>query len=145
MSWFDIGSRWILPFILVVCGCLPNDAQCQIYEGKTLTTDSTTYANVYVKTIHSDSLSSTYAIWVKQGVRSHMHERHTEVITVLQGKAEMVVGDEKQTIKKGDVVIIPMGTAHSVVTTSRKPLLVISIQAPQFLGKDRIWIKDNNE
>jgi mannose-6-phosphate isomerase-like protein (cupin superfamily) len=113
----------------------------QIYDGKKLIPDSTTYENVYVKPLYSDSLSSTYAIWVKKAVKSHKHVKHTEVVTVLQGKGVMTVGGQERKIKKGDVVIIPKGTPHAVITTSRKPLLVISVQAPRFKGKDRIWIK----
>ncbi len=134
MKYLTIVLLSITPFLF-------QKAHGQVYEGVRLTPDSSTYANVYVKPMYSDSLSSTYAIWVKNAVKSHMHVKHTEVVTVLQGKGTMTIGGQEQKIKKGDVVIIPKGTAHSVITTSRKPLLVISVQAPQFKGKDRVWIK----
>jgi len=133
--------KYLTIVLLSITPFLFQKAHGQVYEGVRLTPDSSTYANVYVKPMYSDSLSSTYAIWVKNAVKSHMHVKHTEVVTVLQGKGTMTIGGQEQKIKKGDVVIIPKGTAHSVITTSRKPLLVISVQAPQFKGKDRVWIK----
>ena len=102
--------------------------------------DSNSFDNVYVKKIAEDSLQSTFIIWVKNGVPSHYHAHHTEILHVLAGKGEMTVGDETFTIRKGDYFIIPMGISHSVITTSRKALKVISVQSPKFDG-DRIWIK----
>ena len=82
-------------------------------------------------------------IWVKKSVRPHYHAEHTETVSVLKGKGIMQLGDSSFKIKKGTVVVIPKGTIHSVRVTSRKPLLVLSVQAPEFKGKDRIFV--NNE
>jgi mannose-6-phosphate isomerase-like protein (cupin superfamily) len=53
----------------------------------------------------------------------------------------MVLGDSTFTIKRGDVVFIPKGTAHKVVTLSKEPLKVISIQSPYFDGSDRLMLE----
>lgn len=134
--------RSVFSIVVVLVLTFANSvANGQIYDGEKLEPDSTTFENIYVKPIYSDSLSSTYAIWIKKSVKAHKHERHTEVVTVLQGKGVMTLdGEEDRKIKKGDVIVIPKGTSHAVVTTSRKALLVISVQAPQFLGKDRVWL-----
>ncbi len=115
-------------------------SNAQVVINKDLRPDSASYSNIYVKTLHSDEKSSVYAIWVKEGVKLHKHEHHTEVITVLAGKGLMAVGESERKIRKGDVVIIPFGTPHEVRTTSRKPLKVISTQSPVFTGADRIWL-----
>lgn len=112
----------------------------QTIKANALKPDSTNFENIYVKKLHTDSLSSTFAIWVKNEVKPHKHEHHSEVVSVIEGKGEMTVGGETSIIKKGDIVIIPKGTVHSVVTTSKKPLLVISVQSPKFVGKDRVWV-----
>ena len=132
--------KYIFTFLFV--GAFMGLASGQTYKGKAITPDSSTYENIYVKKIYSDEHSSTFAIWVKSGVKKHRHNHHTEVITVLQGKAEMYLGDTKSIIEKGDVVIIPQGTIHSVKTLSMEPLCVISVQSPKFEGKDREWIED---
>jgi mannose-6-phosphate isomerase-like protein (cupin superfamily) len=52
----------------------------------------------------------------------------------------MTLGEDTFKIKKGDFFIIPQGMPHSVKTTSKKPLKAISIQAPKFEGKDRVFL-----
>jgi mannose-6-phosphate isomerase-like protein (cupin superfamily) len=51
----------------------------------------------------------------------------------------MMLEEKKFEIKHGDVIFIPKNTFHSVKTTSKEPLKVISIQAPYFDGKDRVF------
>lgn len=101
--------------------------------------DSTNYPNVYVKTISNDSVQSTFIIWVKQSVQPHYHAHHTEYVQVLSGKGRMTLDSTSFSIRKGDVILIPMGTVHSVKTTSRHALKVISVQAPHFDG-DRVLV-----
>jgi mannose-6-phosphate isomerase-like protein (cupin superfamily) len=118
------------------------NAVAQISINKDLQPDSTSYTNVYVKHMHSDDKASVFVIWIKKEVKSHKHEHHTEVVTVMQGRGKMKLGEDVRKIRKGDVIIIPMNTPHSVITSSRKPLKVISVQTPIFKGADRIWIED---
>ena len=129
-------------FIIFIFGfvVISSASYGQTIHAKTLKPDSTNFENVYVQKIHSDSLSSTFAIWVKNEVKPHKHQYHSEVVSVIQGKGLMTVAGITKPIRKGDVIIIPQGTVHSVVTKSKKPLLVISVQSPKFVGKDRIWV-----
>lgn len=99
------------------------------------------FENIYSKKIADDSLQTSFVIWIEENVRNHYHKEHTENILVLEGKADMTIGDKKLTIKKGDYLNIPKGTPHAVTKVySRKPLKVLSIQSPQFDGTDRILI-----
>ena len=99
--------------------------------------------NITVKKIASDKNSSTFMIFIRDSVAAHYHESHTESLIILAGHASMRLGDKSIQIKKGDFLNIPEKTIHSVQVTSKTPLKVISIQAPEFLGKDRHYIKDN--
>lgn len=96
--------------------------------------------NLVVEALYTDAATSSFSIHIRDAVPLHQHEWHTEQIWVLQGKAIMTLGDKTFPIRKGDYVIIPMQMAHAVKVTSRKPLQVISIQAPEFKGEDRIWL-----
>ncbi|MGD1844350.1 MAG: cupin domain-containing protein [Salibacteraceae bacterium] len=98
------------------------------------------YENVSVKKLTSDARSTSFVIWVKQGVKAHYHEEHSETIYVIEGTAEMTMGDQTFTIKAGDYIHIPKGTVQSVKVTSPTPIKVLSVQAPEFLGKDRIFV-----
>ena len=98
-----------------------------------------------VMTCFHDSLQSSFRITVPIKVASHYHLFHTENIFVIQGKAEMLLGNEKLIIRKGNHITIPKGTIHAVLKVkSKKPLVVISVQAPFFDGTDRILVNPNN-
>tara|TARA_R110001592_G_scaffold45282_1_gene144867 strand:+ start:4078 stop:4497 length:420 start_codon:yes stop_codon:yes gene_type:complete len=101
------------------------------------------YDNILVKDLYSDAKASYFVIWVKKDVKSHKHLKHTESIIVLDGEGEMTVGKKKFDIQQGDHFTIPENTFHSVKVTSTNPLKIVSVQAPEFLGKDRIF-EDKN-
>lgn len=100
-----------------------------------------TYENIYVRTLYVDSADvSSYVIFIKKEVKTHKHVSHAEHVVVLEGVGMITLGDQKFKIKKGDVIFIPKGTYHSVTSISKKSALkVLSLQAPFFDGKDRVF------
>ena len=99
-------------------------------------------SNLQVVTLQSDENSSSFAILIRESVKPHYHKEHTESIMVLDGSAEMQFGDSTIQVQAGDFLVIPPGTVHSVqVTSSDRPLKVISVQAPQFNGDDRVFVE----
>lgn len=96
----------------------------------------------YTKKLFADSLASSFYIVVRNEVKAHKHLYHSEHVLVINGKGQMSLGDKLIKIKKGDLIFIPKNTIHSVKTTSKQPLEVVSIQAPFFDGKDRISIEE---
>ena len=99
------------------------------------------YDNIYSRTIASDSLSSSFVIFIKKEVKKHKHATHTENVYILDGEGEMMLGDKSFTVKKGDIVFIPKNTVHSLKVVSAIPMKVISVQSPNFDGKDRIFVE----
>lgn len=53
----------------------------------------------------------------------------------------MKLGDKEFEIRQGRLVFIPKGTVHSAKATSKELLKVLSIQAPNFDGKDRVAVE----
>lgn len=100
------------------------------------------YSNVHVAPVYDDVNASVYIIHIKKFVPKHVHEFHTEIVTILEGRGRMFMNGDIFKIKKGDQIIIPQGTAHSVIIDSKKPLKVVSIQTPKFYGEDRIFLED---
>ena len=100
------------------------------------------FENIWVKKISDDDEQTSFVIWVKQNVRLHKHEHHSENIYVLGGKGEMTINDEKFVIKKGDYFNIPKNTPHALKVLSSSPVKVLSIQSPKFEGKDRIFLDE---
>lgn len=100
------------------------------------------YENILIKEISKDSLQSNFVIWIKHSVPAHYHHEHTETIYVLEGKGEMSIGATSLVIKPGDFIVIAPNTIHSVTKVKgKKPLKVLSTQAPLFEGNDRIFVK----
>lgn len=100
------------------------------------------YDNVKVQKIYSDKHTSSFVIWIKKGVKAHKHLKHTEQVYILAGKGIMRLNGKTFTVKKGDWIPIPQGSVHAVKVISRRPLQVFSVQTPEFLGKDRVWVKE---
>ena len=97
------------------------------------------FDNIFIEKLSSDSLSSSFVIWVKKMVSSHKHILHTESLYVIEGEGNMIIGEDEFKISAGSYLVIPPSTFHSVQVTSDKPLKVVSVQAPEFLGEDRIF------
>lgn len=52
-------------------------------------------------------------------VPAHVHDASVEILYVVEGRVEMVIGGVKQAAGPGDVVRIPAGVEHSAVATTR--------------------------
>jgi quercetin dioxygenase-like cupin family protein len=100
------------------------------------------YDNIYVQNIDTDSLSTTFAIWVKLKVKMHKHVNHVENVYIIEGNGEFTVSDSTYKVKKGDLIVIPKNTWHGVTISSKNPMKVISVQSPEFKGMDRVFKED---
>jgi len=97
------------------------------------------FENIHVKKISSDSSSSTFAIWIKQKVKLHKHVYHTENVLIDKGFGEFQINDSIYKVAAGDWIVIPNNTWHGVVVNSKSIMKVISVQSPEYFGKDRIF------
>lgn len=102
---------------------------------------SADFDNIHIEKIYTDENSTSFVIWVKKSVKAHYHKNHTESLYVIEGSATMQVGEKEFEIKEGDYFTVPENTHHSVVVKSKIPLKVLSLQAPEFLGEDRYFVK----
>jgi mannose-6-phosphate isomerase-like protein (cupin superfamily) len=96
------------------------------------------WQNVAVEKIADDTLSTTFLIWVREGVKKHFHQTHTEHVSVIEGTGEMTLGDSTFIVKPGDFLLIPKGTPHAVTAIS--PMKVLSIQTPRWISEDRTFL-----
>jgi mannose-6-phosphate isomerase-like protein (cupin superfamily) len=61
----------------------------------------------------------------------HIHVNQDEVLHLLAGELTIVVGDQQDEIRAGDVVFIPRGVAHAYTNLSRTtPAWAIGLHAP---------------
>ena len=128
-------------FVIMLCSQIyaQTDSQLRTIQ------PNTDYENIHVKKLNSDSSQTSFVIWIKKNVKEHYHAFHTENIYVIEGRAKMTLNDSTFIVRKGDYLNIPKESAHSVQKViGRKPLKVLSIQSPEFKGKDRIFINASN-
>jgi len=73
------------------------------------------------------------------GIPLHIHKYHDEIIQLLEGEGEVVIGDEKRNFKKGDVFFVPKGVPHAL----RFGCVILSIYAPAFDtdNPDRVFLE----
>lgn len=128
-------KAWILGCLLMFGGAVYG----QRVNGDALKPEKE-FENILPHSLFSDENATSVLLWIKQGVKPHYHASHSEHVVVLSGKGTMRLGDEMLDIRKGDIIFIPKGTIHSVQVKSRV-LKVISIQAPEFDGSDRIMVE----
>ena len=144
LSWLHNFNRRHLSLRLLTLCCILflgiTHLHAQQVQIDTLQPDAE-YDNVCSKMLYSDSLTTTFVIWIKHRVPLHKHALHTEQVYILSGTGRMQLGDQFFDVKSGDHIFIPMGTPHAVQVTSSTPLQVISIQTPQFDGSDRIKLE----
>lgn len=129
--------RYLIAFIFIVCVAVGTSAQ-NLWNTDTISAPPN-LENIYVKKLGSDSLSTANLIFIKKELKPHHHAAHSEQAYILDGTAEMQLGDKYFTVKKGDIIFIPKGTIHAVKTTSTTPLKVLAIQSPFSDGTDRVW------
>lgn len=120
-------------------GTLINDVRPDTWQSLDTVKAPAVYDNIYSRKLYGDSLVTSFVIFVKKEVREHKHEFHAEHVMVLEGEATMQIDTRSFTIRTGDLVFIPRNSWHQVKVTSKTPLKVVSLQAPAFDGKDRIF------
>ncbi len=62
------------------------------------------------------------------GAPAHVHVVE-EVLRVIDGTAEVFVGDERAVLERGDAVTIPAGAVHGFTNAGVSPLRVLAILA----------------
>ena len=66
------------------------------------------------------------------------HFKRSEHWVVVNGVANVQVGDKFSTVKKGESIFIPKGSIHSLQNGQKVPLEIIEVQIGSYLGEDDI-------
>ena len=118
-----------------------NSFSQELFKLDSIQPDSNNYDNIYIKKLVSDEEQTSFLIWVKDSVKAHYHAVHSESVFILKGSARMTVNGVEQLVEAGDFMNFPKGIVHAVLeVVSDEPLKVLSIQCPEFFGKDRIFV-----
>jgi quercetin dioxygenase-like cupin family protein len=96
--------------------------------------------NISVERLAGDSITTSFLIQVREEVPLHYHAYHSEHVYILAGAGEFVLNDDTTLVSEGMYLFIPSESMHYVKVTSDFPMRVLSIQCPEFTGKDRIKV-----
>ena len=69
-------------------------------------------------------------------LQSHMHR--SEHWVVVEGTAEVTLGEEVKLVTENQGVYIPLGTVHRMANRGRLPMYLIEVQTGAYLGEDDI-------
>ncbi len=67
-----------------------------------------------------------------------MHNHRAEHWVVVNGSAQVTIGDRVLTLAENQSTYIPLGEAHRLANTSSTPLEIIEVQSGRYLGEDDI-------
>jgi oxalate decarboxylase/phosphoglucose isomerase-like protein (cupin superfamily) len=73
-------------------------------------------------------------------LKMHYHQYSDEITYCIEGQAVMNVSGKELVMKSGDLMYIPALMPHGSEVTGNETLQLISIFAPPFYGKDRIYV-----
>ena len=92
------------------------------------------------QTVDRGERFQTKRIIVKPGGKLSLqkHQHRSEHWVVVQGTAEVRVGDETTLLQENQSVYIPAGTLHRLANPGEKPLHLIEVQCGSYLGEDDI-------
>lgn len=97
-----------------------------------------------------ETLSMAHRFQVKQimvkpgGVLSlQSHHHRSEHWVVVEGTAEVTIGDNTRLVTENESVYIPLGTRHRLSNLGKLPMYLIEVQTGSYLGEDDIQRYDD--
>ena len=66
------------------------------------------------------------------------HHHRSEHWVVVEGTAEVVIGDETRLVTENESVYIPLGTKHRLANPGKLPVYLVEVQTGSYLNEDDI-------
>jgi mannose-6-phosphate isomerase-like protein (cupin superfamily) len=74
--------------------------------------------------------------WVECGPNSqqplHWHPDVEQAYVIVRGRGEMILGDEREEVGSGTMILIPPGTHHAIPNPDDETLVYVSAASPPF-------------
>jgi mannose-6-phosphate isomerase-like protein (cupin superfamily) len=90
-------------------------------------------AKEWFEVLQTSDRSQTAVMTLESGKSSGAKEGHKnsdQVLLLLEGELAGEVGNEKATLKKGDVLLIPASVKHRFTNRGTKPAVTFNVYAP---------------
>jgi mannose-6-phosphate isomerase-like protein (cupin superfamily) len=63
-------------------------------------------------------------------IGEEVHEDSDQILTIVSGTGEALLGDETQEVAQGELLVVPAGTNHNVRNTGVNPLVLYTVYGP---------------
>ncbi len=63
----------------------------------------------------------------QQGIPAHVHPTHEETVVILEGEFRARVGEEESLVRPGDVILVPQGVRHRLLSVGARPGRLLAI------------------
>lgn len=70
------------------------------------------------------------SLLAKEDIGEETHETSDQILFIVDGKGEAVVGEEHTPITKHSVVFVPAGTVHNIINTGNEKMKLYTVYAP---------------
>ena len=77
-------------------------------------------------------------VYPKKSISLQKHTLRSEHWNVVEGRAEIILGNKKTVINKNESVFVPKGKLHKVYNPTDKTVKIIEVQIGSYLGEDDI-------
>src|SRR6266478_1256278 len=92
--------------------------------------DATSWFAVLCTSRKSQVATMTLSPGKSSSPKGNEHPKSDQVLFVIDGEVLAQVGNERATLTKGDVMIVPAGAAHRFTNRSASPALTVNAYAP---------------
>ncbi len=97
-------------------------------------------AEKFFKVLQTSARSQTATMVLapgkSSGKKADEHPASEQVLLVLEGEILAEIGDEKQTLRKGDVVVVPHRTPHRFKNCAASTAITFNVYAPPAYPSD---------
>ncbi|MEM3045661.1 MAG: cupin domain-containing protein [Candidatus Bathyarchaeia archaeon] len=96
---------------------------------------TTLYQNIFGVMYKTDvpmkAFTSFWKMTIKPGGtnKPHTHNDQEQIYMVVRGASTVMVGEERQTAKAGDVIFLPPNVPHAVFNETKKPCVIVAVGA----------------
>jgi len=94
--------------------------------------DVTKHRGEFFRVLQQTKRSQTAVMTIAPGEEAGPAEMHgaDQIVYVIEGEADITVGDEARRTGPGGLVMIPAGARHHVRNPGREPLFFLTVYAP---------------
>ena len=77
-------------------------------------------------------------VYPKKAISLQKHKYRSEHWNIVEGKAEITIGDKKVIVRRNESVFVPQGVKHRVFNPTSKITKIIEVQIGSYVGEDDI-------